>query len=205
MTYEFQFELIEMRFISPQELLEIFGPTGFTVDASQSWYRMALVLDLKISSHQKKIGGRPTPRLDRMVEFIEALNRWLPSSRRRLLWVDHWSNSFPSTHALFVMMRTGLGERRPISDAPGLLFEAYPYHERDQVRIPAEQAAETGTLIGLTALLMMNRWDGWLIAEGSSDRIEFWEGNFFFHSAEDNRLEEGEHLMKLFECPRDLI
>lgn len=140
-----------------------------------------------------------------MIEFVGALNRWLPNNQRRLLWIDHWTGEVPSTHALFIAARTGFGESRSISDAPGHLFKEYPYHEEDQLRISGGQAAETGVLIGLTTLLMMNNWDGWLIADGSSDRIEFWEGNFFFHSSEDRKLKDGDELMKQFGCPRELV
>ncbi|MCW5749247.1 MAG: hypothetical protein KIT36_23860, partial [Alphaproteobacteria bacterium] len=94
-----------------------------------------------------------------------------------MLWIDYWNNDFPSAYALFVAARVGLGETRSLSEAPGHYFDPHPYGERDQTRISQEQARETGILVGLTSLLMINGWDGWLVAADSSDRIEFWEGN----------------------------
>jgi hypothetical protein len=159
-------------------------------------------LDAGLATQQKRVGGRPTLDLRRLPEFIEALNRWLPNDDRRLLWVDHWDDLFPSACALFVMARAGLGESRSIADAPGHLFEAHSYHERDQLRIDEHQSHETGILIGLASLLIMNGWDGWLLSEGSLERVEFWEGNLFFHSSTGSKLEEANRLLEQFECPK---
>jgi hypothetical protein len=93
---------------------------------------------------------------------------------------------------------------RSLSEAPGHYFDPYPYNERDQAKISPEQARQTGILIGLMSLLMIGGWDAWLVAEGSSDRIEFWEGNIFFHSSEAARTADAESLMDQFNCPRDL-
>jgi hypothetical protein len=49
---------------------------------------------------------------------------------------------------------------------------------------------------------MIDGWDGWLIAEGSADRIEFWEGNLYFYSKDKSRLAEAEALMTEYDCPR---
>lgn len=54
------------------------------------------------------------------------------------------------------------------------------------------------------ALTMINGWDGWLVARGNTDRIEFWEGNIFFYSSEKSRLVAANLLMDEFNCPRDL-
>jgi hypothetical protein len=133
---------------------------------------------------------------------MEALNRWLPSHRHRLLWVDHWDLHYPNTHGLFVAARAGLGETRSLSETPGHYFAPYPYEEQDQTKISPEHAQELGILIGLMSLLMMNDWDGWLVADGCSDRIEFWEGYFFFHSSEPARLAEAEAIISHFGCPK---
>jgi hypothetical protein len=83
--------------------------------------------------------------------------------------------------------------------------DPYPYDERDQLKIPPEQARQTGILIGLMAVIMVGGWDGWLVAEGSSDQIELWEGNVFFHSNDPSRLADAKTLMMEFDCPRDLV
>jgi hypothetical protein len=152
-----------MQCINPEELTTLFGPAGFAVMSNPGLRRTTLALKSESASRQKRIGGRPTPRIDRFLRFAEALNRWHATSQRRLLWVDHWADDFPSTHALFIAARAGLGEIRSISEAPGHLFDAYPYHERDQLKISTEQSRQTGILIGLMSLLMINGWDGWRV------------------------------------------
>jgi hypothetical protein len=194
-----------MRCLAPKEAEDLFGPSGFRVSSEHEWYRIALVLDRDIATRQIRIGGRPTPNVSRLAYFAEALNRWLPTSRARLLWVDHWNSSFPSPYEFFVAARVGLGEMRSLSEAPGHYFDPYPYDERDQLKIPPKQARQTGILIGLMAVIMVGGWDGWLVAEGSSDQIEFWEGNVFFHSNDSSRLADAKTLMMEFDCPRDLV
>jgi hypothetical protein len=119
------------------------------------------------------------------------------------LWVDHWLNTYPSIHALFVAARLGLGEVRPISEAPGHYFDAQPYHERDQLLISSAHSREVGALIGLSSLIWLNQWDGWLVAQNNRDRIEFWEGNLFFYSEDSNRLAAAAELLKEFKCAQD--
>jgi hypothetical protein len=193
-------ERLDVRCLTPNEAVDLFGRIGFGIVSG--WYGNALQLEPEIASRQTRIGGRPTPSVGRLAHFAEALNRWHPPNVHRLLWVSHCSNDFPSTHDLFVAARTGLGETRSLSEAPGHYFDPYPYDERDQLKISPEQARETGLLAGLMSLLMINGWDGWLIADGSADRIEFWEGNLFFYSATKSRLVDADALMDEFDCPR---
>jgi hypothetical protein len=194
-----------MQCISAQQVVELFGPQGFSVVSNPIMNRMTLRLEANFSSREKRIGGRPTPHAQRLVKFVEALNRWLPTDQVRLLWVDHSDSAFPSTHALFVAARAGLGELRSIVEAPGHLFESFPYSERDQLRMLPEQTRQTGILIGLTLLVIMNGWDGWLLSGQGVDRIEFWEGNLFFYSGDKERLDSAKVLMDQFECTQDLV
>lgn len=193
-----------MRCLTPNEALSLFGRIGFSITPNPRLNRMALVLDPKITSQQTRVGGRPTTGANRLAHFAEAVNRWHSTNTHRLLWVDHWNSDFPSTYELFMAARAGLGETRSLADAPGHYFVPLPYDERDQIKIPPEQAKQTGILIGLMSLMMINGWDGWLIANGNSDRIEFWEGNIFFYSNEKSRLADANSLMDQFHCSRDL-
>jgi hypothetical protein len=198
-------EVLAMRCLSPREAVDLFGKDGFSVNSEQDWYRIELLLEPKVASQQFRIGGRPTSDANRLVSFAETLNRWLPPNRHRLLWVEHWQDSFPSTCDLFMAARVGLGEARSMSEAPGHYFDSFPYDEQDQTKISPEHARQTGILVGLMSLMMIGGWDGWLVADGSADRIEFWEGNLFFHSSERSRLADAESLMDQFHCPRNLV
>jgi hypothetical protein len=193
-----------MRCLTPKETAEIFSKAGFSVSTAQEWYRTSLVLEPKISARQRRIGGRPPPLVTRLPQFSEALNRWLPSNQHRLLWIAHFNRDFPNTYALFIAARVGLGETRSLSEAPGHYFDPFEYHEQDQLLISPEQAQQTSILVGLMSLIMINGWDGCLIADDSVDRIEFWEGNILLYSEEELRLGDATSLMTQFDCPRDL-
>ena len=119
-----------MQCITPHQVADLLGSAGFSVVSNLQLHRTALRLEPKLASQQMRIGGRPTPQVNRFVEFVETLNRWLPTNQRRLLWVDHWSDAFPSVCELFIAAREGLGETRSISDAPGHYFEAYGHRSR---------------------------------------------------------------------------
>jgi hypothetical protein len=192
-----------MRCLTSNEALSLFGRSGFSVVSNAQVGRTSLTLDPTIASRQTRVGGRPPPNVRHLPYFADAMNRWHSSDAARLLWVDHWSNDFPSTYETFVSVRVGLDEARSLSDVPGHYFDSHPYHERNQTAISPEQSRAIGILIGLMSLIMIDGWDGWLIAEGSSDRIEFWEGNIFFYSSEKSRLAVANSLMDEFGCSRD--
>ena len=57
-------------------------------------------------------------------------------------------------------------------------------------------------LAGVIAMLMMTQSDGWLIAAGCADRIEFWEGHFFFHSQDADQLRRAEAIVEALGCKK---
>jgi hypothetical protein len=193
-----------MRCLSLEETESLFGSVGFHATANRELQRVALVLESSLDRRQSRVGARPTHDVTRLAHFSEALNRWLPPDRYRLLWIDHSEFAFPSIHDAFMAVRTGLGEKRSLYDAPGHFFDAFPWNERDQMAISLEQARETSLLVGLMSLVMIDGWDGWLIADGTTERIGFWEGNIFMYGNEPSRVAEAETLFAEFGCPRAL-
>ena len=71
-------------------------------------------------------------------------------------------------------------------------------------RIRPDIPTKTGLMVGLLAIILIGGWDGWLVAAGSADRIEFWEGNLFFYSDSKSRLAEADEVFTKFDCPRTL-
>jgi hypothetical protein len=114
--------------------------------------------------------------------------------------VDHCNDLFPSTYSFFLAARRGVGETRSPLEAPGHLFDAFPYHERDQQEISEAQAGEMGLLMGLMTSLVLNGWDGWLVSSAGEERIEFWEGNVFFYATVNARLTDAKRLLNEFGC-----
>ena len=98
--------------------------------------------------------------------------------------------------------RVGLGEQRPLLEAPGHLFDPHDYENLDQLEISEAQWRDVALIASFMSLVMMAEWDGWLIAQGCHDLIEFWEGNVLLYSSDMSRLREGEEILTTFECER---
>ncbi len=179
-----------MRCLSKAEAATILDPRGYSI-------RPTAPID--------RLGARPPGDIAVLPDFIRALNRWLSPDGERLLWIDHWE---PGAHgfdrAIISAIRAGLGEARPFDEAPGYLFAAQNWAAEDQAEVSAETARNMGELIGLAGLVMMSQSDGWLLSPDSADRIEFWEGNFFFYSQNPDQIIRAYTIVDQFGCSRDL-
>ncbi|MDB5480277.1 MAG: hypothetical protein JWO83_1330 [Caulobacteraceae bacterium] len=167
-----------------------------------AWYRRALVLEDSLALGQRRVASKPPPQASHLIGFIEAANRWLESGRARPLWVDHWEQvgTLHNTETFVLAARAGLGETRSLEEAPGHLFGSHAYGELDLLEIAEEQKRDVGILFGLASMMIIDGADGWLIAQGGSDRFEFWEGNVFFHSANASKLDAARKLCCEFDC-----
>jgi len=192
-----------MRCLSPAEASAIFGPSGFTV-MSDDGYRSALALEPKLASRQVRVAAEQPEDFGRVAAFVRAVNRWLPSHRPRLLWVDHWdTGQFGGFETAMVSAAwRGLGEQRSLVEAPGLYLGGQDWDEQDQTQVTAAQAESLGLLVGVVAMMMITGSDGWLISEGGVDRVEFWEGNFFFHSGDAGQIARANEIVDEFRCVR---
>jgi hypothetical protein len=192
-----------MRCVSPQEAEALFGHLGFSVSLEHAWYRSALILDQARAIGQRRIAAEQPSDFDQIRYLIRDLNKWLPPNRERLLWVDHWEEGiFGFDHAMAATTWRGLGETRTLSEAPGILFDAQNWNEEDQLEIDPVQKHARSLMLGLVSLLMMTDSDGWLISADSLDRIEFWEGNFFFHSKNKTQLKLANNIVDRYGCKR---
>jgi hypothetical protein len=163
-----------MRCVTFSEAEANFRSTGINVPLLDAGRRKPLTFE--IASPQMRVSGRPTVDIPQLPEFISEINGWLPDHRHRLLWIANFEPFYPSVSDAFDAIRIGTGELRSLPDAPGHMFDPFPYAEQDQLKISREQGREVSLLIGLVSLVMAGGWDGWLIADHTHDRIEFWEG-----------------------------
>ncbi len=179
-----------MRCLSKAEAAAILDPRGHSI-------RPAVPID--------RLGARPPGDIAVLPDFIRELNRWLASDGERLLWIDHWeTGAYGFDHAIAGVIRAGLGEARHFDEAPGYLFEAQKWATEDQAEVSIEMARNTGELIGLATLVMVTQSDAWLLSPDSADRIEFWEGNFFFYSQDPDQIIRAYTIVDQFGCSRDL-
>ncbi len=171
-----------MRCISAAEADSLLSPQGFSVSLEHEWYRSALILDQAHTCTQHRIAAEPPSSFGQISSFVRSLNQWLPPNQKRVFWADRWETGFFGGHenSLAALAWRGLGDGRTLQEAPGLLFDAEDWSEEDQLQITATHAEASGLIVGLVTLLMMTLSDGWLISTNTTDRVEFWEGNFFF-------------------------
>ncbi len=194
-----------MRCLTAEEVVSLYGPIGFSVSDENRWYRRELVLQSERASRQVRVSASPPTILGALAPFIQELNRWLPTERSRLFWVSHWQSGNPHDSEAFVRAaRQGAGEPRSLDEAPGHYFGAHPYENLDITETTPEHNCELGVLIGLVSMLLIESSDGWLLAEGCTDRVEFWEGNVLFHSEDREKIGEADALLKSYGCPPEM-
>ena len=191
-----------MQFLTPEETIAKLGPSGFSINDENGWYRRHLMLDPRGCAGQKRLGCRgPGAEFNTNV-FARALIAWLNGNAPRLLWIDRWDRPFLGFTELFLAARLGLGEARDLTVAPGHYVEAGPYQEWDHTQISPAQLSDINIMCSLISLVHLGGWDGWLVAEGGTDRIEFWECYVYFHSSDPVRLADAEAIMTDYRCER---
>ena len=188
-----------MQFLSARQAVDQYGHLIADIDATNEWYRTQLVFSPEAIGRQHRVGGG-SPSGMSYAAFSHALLDWLGGEGARLLWVSHFEDGVGGYYELFEAARKGLGATGALSGQPGLAFRPAPYHEFGVPALSAEDRAYINIACGLISLVHLGAWDGWLIARHCSDRIEFWEGNVFFHSSQGDRLESGEDILRRFKC-----
>ncbi len=161
------------------------------------------MLKKDIATKQTRLDAGPPEDIQQFLYVARALIRWLPTNQCRLLWVDHWDSGshFPDD-ALVVAARKGLGDARSIEAAPGHYFDPRPWDEEDQIEVSLKHGEDLALLSGLMLMIIATGSDGWLITDGCSDRVEFWEGNLFLYSSDTAQIQAGEKLLEDYRCPR---
>lgn len=193
-----------MRCLSPAEVEATFIRPKLHVSLEHAWYRAALCLDSTHTASQTRIAAEQPSNFGDIPHFVQRLNRWLPNHHARLLWVDHWETAaFEGVlESMVAATWRGIGEMRSLGEAPGLYLDAQDWEDDDQTAISSPHSEALGILVGVVTILMMTYSDGWLIADGCTDRIEFREGHFFFHSDDPQKLSLAEAIVDEFSCKR---
>jgi hypothetical protein len=191
--------------LAPSEVEARLNASGFYLYFQRDSGRKALRLEESIRSRQHRIGGRVVSDAARLPHFVEAINRWLPTNRWRILWVESWNPFFPSVHDVFISARKGLGEYRSLEECPGHYFRPHDYDMVDQLEMPHEQIEDVNILTCLAILILSGGWDAILLANNCNDTIEFWEENILFNSSDMVRIECARSIMENFDCQIGII
>ncbi len=191
-----------MKCIAQNDVDAIFGAVGFKALEASASQRAPLHLNENLAQRQKRIGAQP-PEASSLTQFVNAINLWLPDKSNRLLWIEFQETAPHDIGGLASAARRGAGEARSIYDAPGHLFEPLNYNQQDPLELSDDQAREISLLLGLLCLVICGGWDAWLISDATTDRIEFWEGNIFFHSSDAAKIKSADALFSKFKCSRE--
>jgi hypothetical protein len=149
-----------------------------------------------LAKAMNRIEARPVGDIAELGSDLDFIFRWLPPGAGRLFCICDWGSGALAQPYSFVMAaRHGVGEARPLLDAPVHHFPALSW-TWDALEESEAQRQESGLLAGLTISTMCFGWDALLVAENSDDVIEFWEGNILFYSPDDKKIEEAKALLK---------
>ncbi len=185
-----------MKCLTPGEVIDLLGPVGFDVELSS--FSEALRLDDSVAKFQRRVGAAP-PELYQIRWMLTQANAWLPNAAGRVLWIDRFELNVRGDDAFILAIRRAFGELRSLEAAPGQYFAPQAWQDHDQENMGEAHGAALSLIVGMATLLLMCGAYGWLVAEGAAERIEFWEGNIFFHTADPALLEEAKAILK--NCP----
>jgi len=187
-----------VEFYSPSDFLKEFRDTGIVINTDFPEYRIGLKFIENYYAKQNRIGFEYVENKLSLSYLAKKLISWLPSCKNRLLWIEHWNFDNFSLGELAFLARKGMGETRSFSEVPGHFFRDMPFKEIDACELDEVQKSNLSFLAGLISIMILESWDGWLIASDAQDRIEFWEGNVYFYSNNPEQISNSKSLIGEF-------
>lgn len=191
--------IIPMKTMSPLECAALLEDTAFSISEDGRLVpRASFSQLLRVEAH-------PNGPVASVGDFIESVIRWLPDNSGRLIWASNWAGSYPlgSGVELVLAARRSCHETRTLVEAPAHCFSPCEW-TWDQVATTDQQALEGSQLVGILACVMSNGWDAWMLSDGTTDCVEFWEGNLLFYSASAEKRAQAKRLLENFGYPLGL-
>jgi hypothetical protein len=106
-----------------------------------------------------------------LYQFVQQLIWWLPTGADRLLWLSRRSRWSFEQEAVVTSLRNGLGEMRPILEAPGLAFESTSWVDTDWDGRTEFDELEDSRLASLMVLLMCFDAEAHVISRAGTDSL----------------------------------
>lgn len=187
-----------MKSLNIADTVRYLGEDAYAVSLENAWYRRLLHRIDGDTAKLERIGCFFNPTPLQFPSLLLSLADWLPNSSHRLLWIDHFDGAFPSQTRHFLNV---LGYNLPddyLVQNPGVLVGPLSPTLLDQLSGTPQQNLEAERLITLCILLCVGNWDAKLLVNGSTDYVEFWEGNVFFHSESAEALDRAAKLFELY-------
>jgi len=163
------------------EALEYLGGDKYAVSLENAWYRRLLYRVGDGAEKSERIGRFFDPSPFQLSQVFLSVADWLPKNSHRLLWIDHFEDGFPSQKQHFLnVLGEGLASDHLVEN-PAILLAPLSDNLSDQLAGTPEQNAEAEAFIALCTFLSVGGWDAKILTSGSTDYVEFWEGNVLFY------------------------
>lgn len=188
-----------MKSLSITDAIQYLGEDKYAVSLESKEYRRLLYRVGDGADKPQRITRFLDPRPSQFPYIFLAMADWLPNNSHRLLWIDHFDDGFPSPKRHFLNV---LGDDLPsdhLVENPAILLGPLSNDLMYQLAGTPEQNIETEALVTLCTLLSIGNWDAKLLTTGSTDYVEFWEGNVLFYSESTEALDRAAELLKFYD------
>ena len=182
-------EQIEVKSLNIADAVKYLGGDKYAVSLENDWYRRLLHVICDGPTKPERIGRFLDPAPIQFSALFLSIADWLPKNSHRLLWIDHFTDGFPSQTRHFLNVLSHDLPDDHLVQNPGVLLGPLSDSLPDQFAGTPQQNLEGERLITLCTLLSVGNWDAKLLVNGSTDYVEFWEGNVFFHSESAEALD----------------
>jgi hypothetical protein len=180
------------------------GEDKYAVSLENAWYRRLLYRVGDSADKSERIGRFLDPHPLQLSYVFLSIADWLPKNTHRLLWIDHFADSFPSQKNHFLNILGGNLASDHLVEKPAILLGPLSDDLLDQLAGTPQQNAEAEALITLCTLLSVGHWDAKLLASGSTDYVEFWEGHVLFYSESNEALDRAAKIFDFYDLKTPL-
>ncbi|TDT76896.1 hypothetical protein BDE40_0168 [Litoreibacter halocynthiae] len=188
-----------MKSLNITEAIKYLGEDKYAVSLENAWYRRLLHRVGDGADKSERIGRLFDPSPFQLPNVFLSMADWLPKNSHRLLWIDHFEDGFPSQkHQFLNVLGEGLASDHLVEN-PAILLGPLSDDLMDQTAGKYEQNVEAEALVVLCTLLSVGGWDAKLLTNGSTDYVEFWEGNVLFYSENTEALNRATKIFDLYD------
>ena len=191
-------EQIEMKSLNIADAVKYLGEDKYEVHLENGWYRRHLHILGNRPKKSDRIGRYLDPAPIKFSAIFLSIADWLPRNSHRLLWIDRFDDGFPSQTRHFINILSPDLPNDHLVQNPGILLGPLSDSLQDQLSGAPLEKLEGERLIALCLLLSVGNWDAKLLVTGSSDYVEFWEGNVFFHSESAKNLDRAREILDFY-------
>lgn len=146
---------------------------------------------------QESVGCSPDIQACGVGFYLDAC-KWLGADSLHVMWIEYLETSFTGLTEILEVMKVATGYGADISTLCAIAIKW-------SVRAQDDPEKDEILFAWAFALMCVSGSNGWVLSQSGEDRIAFWEGNLFFHSASANKLAEASKLIDVYSVSRELI